>query len=56
MPNVHTTTTWTSACVDKEGFAALVSIENFIEVAVAEEESSTQPAVWFVTCKLGKPL
>jgi hypothetical protein len=53
---VHTTTAWAAACVEKEGVAALVSIENLIKVAVAEEESSAKPAMWFVTCELGEPL
>jgi hypothetical protein len=56
MPNVHAAATWATACVEKEGFAALVSIENLIKVAVAEEESPAKPAMWFVPCELGESL
>jgi len=41
MPNVHAATAGTAACVKKECFAALVSIENLVKIAVTEEEAPT---------------
>lgn len=56
MSNVHAAATWTATCVEEKGIATLVSIEDLIEVTVAEEESSSQPAVGLVAGELGEPL
>lgn len=40
---------WTSPGVEKEGLAALVGIEDLVEVAMTEEEPATEPAVGFST-------
>ncbi len=51
MSNVQTIATRTTACIDEERFAFFVVCKDFIEIAMAEEETSSEPAMWFVACK-----
>jgi len=49
VSNVQAIATRTTASIDEERFAFFVVGKDFIEVAMAEEEASSEPAMWCVT-------
>ena len=50
VADVHGAAGGSAAGVEEEGLAALVDVEDGLEVAVGEEEATSEPAVWLVAC------
>jgi hypothetical protein len=52
MAKVKTSSAGAATSVEEEGFAMLVLGEDLVEVAMAEEEAASKPAMGFLACHL----
>lgn len=52
VTKVKTTGAGTATCVEEEGLAVLVLGEDLVEVAMAEEEAASEPAMRLLACHL----
>lgn len=48
MTDVHASATGASAGIEEESLATLMKIKNLIKIPMAEEETASQPACYFV--------
>jgi len=48
VSQVQAAGTWTTARVEEEGLALFILVEDLVEIAMAEEEAATKPAVGFL--------